>query len=121
MTRDLPPYGYENPCAKCGNDSSDTKYICVSNTRIDDGEWLQRECCRCRYVWDEAVLGASSQHSEAGLRFEAGKAYRRIEPGFVDSKVIVYSVTDEKAIGMWWDGDPWTRPQRHRSVWKEME
>jgi len=63
---DLPPFsGEETVCIKCGNTEATVRYrahgMCLHDA-IDDvlgyepNERLHRECTRCRYSWDEAVL-----------------------------------------------------------------
>lgn len=66
----LPPFSGDEPtCAKCGYVGASTEYLpmgdCVHGPR-DRGvtlgrtanERLHRECQRCQYQWDEAVVTA---------------------------------------------------------------
>lgn len=67
MSEELPPYDPSSECAKCGHDKASTRYdsgehdltngcgVVVSTVR-HGLEQIERTCCRCGYVWAEAVL-----------------------------------------------------------------
>lgn len=67
-TEPLPPYsGEDTTCAKCGNKGAFTEYrghgICLHDTTggvigLDQNERLHRQCARCDYAWDEAIVTA---------------------------------------------------------------
>ena len=51
-SEDLPAFSGDQPrCKKCGHDQAGTSY-----EREGLNEWLERECGRCGYSWNEAVL-----------------------------------------------------------------
>jgi predicted nucleic-acid-binding Zn-ribbon protein len=62
----LPPFSGDKPtCPKCGNVGADTVYLayghCVHGSGlalgVEPNERLHRECRRCEYAWDEALVG----------------------------------------------------------------
>lgn len=62
----LPPFSGDKPtCAKCGNDAAFTGHRAYGQCLHDlsgtvmgfePNERLHRQCTRCDYVWDEAVV-----------------------------------------------------------------
>jgi predicted nucleic-acid-binding Zn-ribbon protein len=62
----MPPFSADEPlCAKCGFDAASTEYratgACCHESReqvvdFSPNERLHRECARCGYQWDEAVI-----------------------------------------------------------------
>ncbi|MFI8104727.1 hypothetical protein [Streptomyces sp. NPDC086023] len=56
----LPPFSGDEPtCIKCGQTGAHTEYIPARTVRwtgYQATECLQRNCRRCGYAWDEAVV-----------------------------------------------------------------
>ena len=73
-TEPLPSFSGDTPrCAKCGNEGASTHYRatgrCIHGSGMEIGahsnERLHRECLRCGYQWDEAIVSSQKAKEEA--------------------------------------------------------
>ncbi|WP_019548574.1 hypothetical protein [Streptomyces sulphureus] len=79
QTEALPPYsGEETPCPKCRYPEAYTLYRSATQAVLDEfngrlqrrgplPERLERQCQRCDYAWDEALVPDGADADEAGL------------------------------------------------------
>ncbi|MCX4540474.1 hypothetical protein [Streptomyces sp. NBC_01565] len=72
----VPPYSGDEPtCIKCGNAGARTEYLAYGETvpgltgnvtiSFAPNERLQRECQRCGFQWDEAIVEPVHQGGNA--------------------------------------------------------
>lgn len=76
MSAALPPFsGDDTTCTKCGHEHATTEYRaygeCVhDHDRLaeafgfEPNERLHRECRRCGYAWDEAIVAAVKEATD---------------------------------------------------------
>jgi predicted nucleic-acid-binding Zn-ribbon protein len=68
---ELPPFSGDDPtCPKCKNNGAATRYLAVGYCNhasdliigVHANERLHRECNRCSYAWDEAIVEQEEPH-----------------------------------------------------------
>ncbi|MBN1485313.1 MAG: hypothetical protein JXA37_11390 [Chloroflexia bacterium] len=86
----MKPYDPNRPCAKCGFDKASTRY-CSTQVPATDGpygkEYIERQCQRCSYTWQEIPLDAvrSSEELLAGMAGELLAALAELTAWVADS------------------------------------